>query len=204
MRELVKVVEFIHFFTCSRVSDMEAFAAAALIRDIRVVELEAFVQAFARVVEFGSVEVGQRFFVGDDLDPKALEDDIDVAALEPRVTQAREAYLQEAEHISQLRRKAGAQLAVAITAAMQELGMEGGRFEVSFLPAPPSATGTDTIDFLVSGHSGSSPRPIVKVASGGELSRLLLARDGPNTWLRQLARLRRAGLRRLDHRLAPG
>lgn len=106
---------------------------------------------------------------------QALEDDIDVAALETRVTQAREAYLQEAEHISQLRRKAGAQLAVAITAAMQELGMEGGRFEVSFLPAPPSATGTDTIDFLVSGHSGSSPRPIAKVASGGELSRISLA-----------------------------
>ena len=54
--------------------------------------------------------------------------------------------------------------------------MEGGRFEVTISPATqPGVSGQDAIDFLVAGHAGSTPRPIAKVASGGELSRIALA-----------------------------
>ena len=59
---------------------------------------------------------------------------------------------------------------------MQQLGMVGGRFEVA-LPAQdaPQAFGLESVEFRVAGHAGSTPRPLGKVASGGELSRLALA-----------------------------
>jgi DNA repair protein RecN (Recombination protein N) len=59
---------------------------------------------------------------------------------------------------------------------MQGLGMQGGQFEVSLsTAAEPMQSGLEDVSFLVAGHTGSTPRPIGKVASGGELSRIALA-----------------------------
>jgi DNA repair protein RecN (Recombination protein N) len=59
---------------------------------------------------------------------------------------------------------------------MQLLGMAGGRFEVALIEqSEPQAYGLETVEFRVAGHAGSTPRPLAKVASGGELSRLALA-----------------------------
>src|SRR5690606_10324756 len=67
-------------------------------------------------------------------------------------------------------------LSRAITQAMQGLGMQGGRFEVAQSVADePGPHGIDALAFLVAGHPGASPKPIGKVASGGELSRISLA-----------------------------
>jgi DNA repair protein RecN (Recombination protein N) len=77
--------------------------------------------------------------------------------------------------LSSQRRKAAPKLSQAITLAMQGLGMQGGRFEVQLTACEPSAHGAESIDFLVAGHAGSTPRPVGKVASGGELSRIALA-----------------------------
>jgi DNA repair protein RecN (Recombination protein N) len=59
---------------------------------------------------------------------------------------------------------------------MQGLGMQGGAFQVT-LEASPQAMqcGLEEVAFLVAGHPGSTPRPVSKVASGGELSRMALA-----------------------------
>ena len=85
-------------------------------------------------------------------------------------------YLQEAEKISGLRAKAAPALAKAITQAMQGLGMQGGKFDVALnVLEQPSQYGQEQIEFLVAGHSGTTPRPVGKVASGGELSRIALA-----------------------------
>jgi len=84
--------------------------------------------------------------------------------------------MQEAKSVSRARAKAAPQLAQAITKAMQGLGMEGGRFEVALVPRQAAQQdGLEDVAFLVAGHRGSSPRPIGKVASGGELSRIALA-----------------------------
>ncbi|MBP6851799.1 MAG: DNA repair protein RecN [Rhodoferax sp.] len=100
----------------------------------------------------------------------------DLAALQAAAASAQEAYLQEARAISRKRSKAAPLLAMAITTAMQGLGMEGGRFEVSLTARPvPMQDGLEDIQFLVAGHPGSTPRPMGKVASGGELSRIALA-----------------------------
>jgi DNA repair protein RecN (Recombination protein N) len=100
----------------------------------------------------------------------------DLAGLEAAEQKARGAYMEEATAISKARNKTAPQLAKAITQAMQGLGMQGGRFEVALTPAAqPMQNGLEDVAFLVAGHAGSTPRPVGKVASGGELSRIALA-----------------------------
>jgi len=100
----------------------------------------------------------------------------DLAALDAAEKREGQAYMATATKLSKARAKAAPQLAKAITQAMQGLGMQGGRFEVSLQPLPqPGLDGLDDVSFLVAGHPGATPRPVGKVASGGELSRIALA-----------------------------
>ncbi len=100
----------------------------------------------------------------------------DLAALESAEQQAQAAYMKQAQAVSKARAVAAPKLAQAITQAMQGLGMQGGRFEVTLQKAEhPMQSGLEEIHFLVAGHAGSTPRPVGKVASGGELSRIALA-----------------------------
>lgn len=100
----------------------------------------------------------------------------DLAGLEAAEKKEAEAFLAEARSLSKARTKAAPQLAKAVTLAMQGLGMQGGRFEVTLEKLEsPGANGLEEVAFLVAGHAGSTPRPVGKVASGGELSRIALA-----------------------------
>ena len=100
----------------------------------------------------------------------------DLDALEKAEHAAHRACLQAAQQVSAQRQKAAKPLAKAVTAAMQQLGMQGGRFEVSLQTLDaPAQHGLEEVAFLVAGHEGSTPRPVGKVASGGELSRIALA-----------------------------
>ena len=100
----------------------------------------------------------------------------DLDALDKAEQAACLACLQAAQQISAQRQKAAKPLAKAVTAAMQQLGMQGGRFEVSLQTLDaPAQHGLEEVSFLVAGHEGSTPRPVGKVASGGELSRIALA-----------------------------
>ena len=107
---------------------------------------------------------------------RALDEAADLVQLEKNEHQAQAGFMQEAGQVSTLRSKAAPLLANAITQAMQGLGMQGGRFEVMLAPAEqPAQHGMEQAEFLVAGHGGSTPRPVAKVASGGELSRIALA-----------------------------
>jgi DNA repair protein RecN (Recombination protein N) len=107
---------------------------------------------------------------------QALEASADLDTLERAVVEAERAFLAVARQVGAARRAMAPQLATAVTQAMQQLGMSGGRFEIALQPlADPQAHGLEQVEFLVAGHAGSSPRPLAKVASGGELSRLALA-----------------------------
>ena len=78
--------------------------------------------------------------------------------------------------ITKERQKAAPKLSKAVTASMQTLGMQGGVFEVALLPLDePQAHGAEQVEFRVAGHAGATPKPVGKVASGGELSRIALA-----------------------------
>ena len=91
---------------------------------------------------------------------------------------AREALLEQATALSAARREAGERLASTVTAAMQELGMAGGRFGIDIVSSEPDsigAGGLDSVAFQVSANPGQPVQPLAKVASGGELSRISLA-----------------------------
>ncbi|NQW93027.1 MAG: DNA repair protein RecN [Polaromonas sp.] len=105
-----------------------------------------------------------------------LDEAADLAQLERIEQQAHKAYLDEAKAVTKLRSKAAPALAKAITQAMQGLGMQGGKFDVALNALEqPAQYGLEQAEFLVAGHSGTTPRPVGKVASGGELSRIALA-----------------------------
>ena len=100
----------------------------------------------------------------------------DVEGLERAEQLAKTVYLHEAKMISKLRAKSAPALSGDVSKAMQGLGMQGGRFEVAISKLDqPAQHGLEQVEFLVAGHSGSTPRAIGKVASGGELSRIALA-----------------------------
>ncbi|WP_396429082.1 DNA repair protein RecN [Limnohabitans sp.] len=100
----------------------------------------------------------------------------DLDSLQKAEQAAHKACLQAAKAVSNQRQKAAKPLAQAVSSAMQQLGMQGGRFEVQLQTLDaPAQHGLEEVSFLVAGHEGSTPRPVGKVASGGELSRIALA-----------------------------
>jgi len=100
----------------------------------------------------------------------------DLDTLEKAEQAAASVFMKQAKQLSKARANAAPKLAASITQAMQNLGMQGGRFEVALEPLPePASHGLEDIQFLVAGHAASTPRPVGKVASGGELSRIALA-----------------------------
>jgi DNA repair protein RecN (Recombination protein N) len=100
----------------------------------------------------------------------------DPAALAEREAAAAAAYRKAAGQLSAERRRAAQALGTGVTAAMQELAMAGGCFEIALNPVEEgSGSGLESVEFLVSANAGQPPRPLAKVASGGELSRIGLA-----------------------------
>ena len=100
----------------------------------------------------------------------------DLDGLQKAALAAQTACTQAAKAVSRQRQQAAKPLAQAVSSAMQQLGMQGGRFEVQLQTLDsPAQHGLEEVSFLVAGHEGSTPRPVGKVASGGELSRIALA-----------------------------
>ena len=99
----------------------------------------------------------------------------DPQLLQEKIQQEEKAYGCVAKELSEKRQVAAKDLSLAVSQAMQTLNMVGGSFVVQLQTVEPSRYGIDQIEFFVSGHAGSSPRPLHKVASGGELARIALA-----------------------------
>jgi DNA repair protein RecN (Recombination protein N) len=101
---------------------------------------------------------------------------LDIDALQKAERSAWKAFSAALQSISKERQKAAPKLSRAVTQTMQTLGMQGGTFEVALLPLDePQAHGAEQVEFRVAGHAGATPKPVGKVASGGELSRIALA-----------------------------
>ena len=98
--------------------------------------------------------------------------------LDADLAAAQAAWRDAAAALTAARQRAAQVLSSTTTALLSELGMGGGRFEVSFEPEPsgrPDPQGAERVEFLVAANPGQPPRPLRKVASGGELSRISLA-----------------------------
>ncbi len=96
-------------------------------------------------------------------------------ALERTLGELAAAYEKAARALTQRRNEAARRLEKAVEGELASLAMERTRFQVRLEPAEWSAAGVDAIQFLVSPNLGEEPRPLEKVASGGEISRIALA-----------------------------
>jgi len=107
---------------------------------------------------------------------EALTASQNIEALRDKVKQEEAAYQKQAKLLTQKRSKAASELGAMVTTAMQSLSMAGGQLEIALNPlSEGGANGLEQVEFLVAGHAGSTPRPLAKVASGGELARISLA-----------------------------
>ncbi len=101
-----------------------------------------------------------------------------VVALEQQLSALRKDYGRAAAALTQARHAASTDLGQQVTSLMKVLGMPGGTFVIEVRPregAEPAPEGLDEVEFLVSANPGQPPKPVAKVASGGELSRISLA-----------------------------
>jgi DNA repair protein RecN (Recombination protein N) len=97
------------------------------------------------------------------------------AALEKERTQVAAQYEGKAAELTQLRNKAADRLSKQVETELKALAMSGTQFQVSVRQGGWTASGTDEIAFLVSPNRGEELKPLEKIASGGELSRIALA-----------------------------
>ena len=160
------------------VHSLHGYARHAELEPQRLAELDerlALWVSLARRYKRGAAELPE-LLASWRSERQRLDAAADLVQLEENENQLGSAYLKEARQVSSARRKAAPLLAKAITQAMQGLGMAGGKFDVKLNKLDqPAQHGLEQAEFLVAGHSGSTPRPVGKVASGGELSRIALA-----------------------------
>jgi len=104
-----------------------------------------------------------------------IADAADLERLDTAAAEATRRYDASATLLSARRVDAARRFGHEVTRAMQDLAMAGGRFEVVLAEAERSSTGNERAEFRIAGHAGVTPRPLSKVASGGELARISLA-----------------------------
>ncbi|MES2728536.1 MAG: DNA repair protein RecN [Pseudomonadota bacterium] len=165
-------------------------------------ELEAQLETLLRVISEGGMDleaVEDRLYslraaarkyscLADDLPQKLLEFqgklhdattlDTRIAALAAQVEDARKTYVQQAHILTAARQKAGQMLEKLVATELPPLKLEKARFIVAITPVPETQwgpQGCEDIAYLLSTHTDAAPAPLAKVASGGELSRLMLA-----------------------------
>ena len=100
----------------------------------------------------------------------------DLANLTAREADARRRLSSESEKLTDMRMSAGKKLAKAVDVLLPQLGMPDGRFSVALIARDePIADGAEDVEFRVALNIGHDDRPLTRVASGGELSRVMLA-----------------------------
>lgn len=130
----------------------------------------------ALVREHGSLEAALALWEAGSLRLAELDDDSGRAErLAEERDDAARALDTAAAALTAARVEAAGRLAEAVTAELQALAMADARLEVRIAPAPATAAGRDEVSLLLAPHPGAEPRPVSRGASGGELSRVMLA-----------------------------
>lgn len=98
-----------------------------------------------------------------------------ISSLQKQIDELEKQLSAAAEHLSERRRAVGSLIEQKTKTMLHELGMPNGRFEVSFSVTDDfTSRGRDKIEFLFSANKNRSPQPVAEIASGGEISRLML------------------------------
>jgi DNA repair protein RecN (Recombination protein N) len=98
-----------------------------------------------------------------------------IAELDRQLVNARESYANAAEELSRKRHEAAAKLDVAVASELTPLKLDAAKFRTSIIAAEAGPVGTDRVEFEVSTNPGAPFGPLTRIASGGELSRFILA-----------------------------
>jgi DNA repair protein RecN (Recombination protein N) len=98
-----------------------------------------------------------------------------IEELDRELHDARKAYSQAATRLSLARQEAAARLDAMVASELAPLKLDSARFRTAILPAEPGPSGTDRVEFEVSTNPGAPFGPLTRIASGGELSRFILA-----------------------------
>lgn len=106
---------------------------------------------------------------------QSLQAAADLEALTQTVARNLAEYQEAAHILSAMRHQASGRLSEEATENMQHLAMKGARFDIALLPSSPTVHGLEQVQFQVAANKGNPPRPLNKVASGGELARISLA-----------------------------
>lgn len=94
---------------------------------------------------------------------------------EARLSEAETKLRESAQRLTAIRKGKADEFANLVVTQLKDLAMEKARFEVAFADRQPDAQGADVIEFLFSANAGELPRPLAKIASGGEISRVMLS-----------------------------
>lgn len=159
------------------VSDLNNYVSRVDLDPRRLADVEARLSAVFETARKFRTEPEALCALRDSLHAElsALQAVADIDALRAQAQAAQAQYDAAAAKLTTARRKVAKDLGKQVTQAMQTLAMQGGKFEPTLAAAAPSAHGNEHVEFLVAGHAGTTPRPLAKVASGGELSRISLA-----------------------------
>jgi len=98
-----------------------------------------------------------------------------IAELDRQLVAAREAFAAAADRLSKQRHQAASRLDVAVASELAPLKLDAARFRTAIAAAEPGPAGTDRVEFEVSTNPGAPFGPLTRIASGGELSRFILA-----------------------------
>jgi DNA repair protein RecN (Recombination protein N) len=148
--------------------DPERLASVRRRREVLYTLVKKYGPALEDVIEMGRKSRAEL----DLVDSAAF----DIAQLSARESAAKERVTTEAKRLTALRVAAAKKLAKAVDALLPELGMTGGKFSVALVPKEASdEQGAEDVEFRVALNVGHDARPLARVASGGELSRVMLA-----------------------------
>lgn len=159
------------------VSDLNDYVSRAELDPARLAVLDNRLRAIFELARKFKTEPDDLYTLEQTLKTElaALQTSSDIQALRAQVVARQADYEAAAKTLSAARTKAATDLGKQVSKAMQTLAMEGGQFSIAMHACPAASHGQDQVEFLVAGHAGSTPRPLAKVASGGELARISLA-----------------------------
>ena len=160
-------------------SELRRYAANLDTDPETLVELEARAAQLATIKRKYGPTLGQAMDKQNALasEVETLENAlVESEKLEKELAQLSAQLQEKAQDLSTRRKKLGKNLSAQVEKELVDLGMEKCRFEISFSPLEEaSGSGLDKIDFLIAPNPGQPPMPLGKIASGGELSRIMLA-----------------------------
>jgi DNA repair protein RecN (Recombination protein N) len=178
LAEVAAVLTSIQAELSDAVSSLRRYADRADLDPARLSEIEARLEAV--------LAQARRFRVAPEALPELLQSArtrletlnaaSDLGALKQRMQAAETEFRALAARLSAARQVAAENMAAAVSASMAQLALGSGRFEVALVAQPAGAIyGLEQVEFRIGGLSGQEARPLAKVASGGELSRISLA-----------------------------